>query len=81
MNDDATTPGPTPARSEVDARFALVLARFGDRLDDAGRATIRQRIVRQVEEADALRGMTLANGDEPEILFSPYRSAAGEEAR
>ena len=58
---------------DVDARLAVVLARFGDRLDDAGRATVRARIVAQLAEAAALRAVPLQNGDEPDFVFAPFR--------
>lgn len=58
---------------EIDARLAVVLARFGDRLDDAGRAAIRSRIAEQREQAAELRAVKLQNGDEPDSVFAPFR--------
>ena len=67
--DDATAAD----NREADARLAVVLARFGDRLDDADRAAVRTRIVEQVVEAAELRAVPLQNGDEPDFVFAPFR--------
>ncbi|HEU0113439.1 MAG TPA: hypothetical protein VFQ80_02120 [Thermomicrobiales bacterium] len=68
-----------PAEAQiVAARLAATLARWGDRLDDAGRAAVEERIRRHLDLARALRTVPLANGDEPEIVFVPFR--AGEES-
>ena len=67
--DDATAAD----NREADARLAVVLARFGDRLDDADRAAVRTRIVEQVAEAAELRAVPLQNGDEPDFVFAPFR--------
>ncbi len=57
----------------VVARLAEIEARFGEALDDAQRAQIRRAIERQMTLAARLRRTPLANGDEPEIVFRPYR--------
>lgn len=60
----------------IEARLADLLARFGDRLDDQARAQIRGRIAHQVALGAALRRVPLTNADEPEFVFTPYRSPA-----
>lgn len=77
----ADAPGDDPADEPmVAARLAAVLARWGERLDAAGRDAVAARIRREVQLARELRAVPLANGDEPEIVFVPFRAAA-EEAR
>lgn len=67
-----------PAEEQiVAARLAAVMARWGDRLDDAGRETVDRRIRHHLQLARELRTVPLAHGDEPEIVFVPFR---GEEA-
>ena len=59
----------------LEARFAELNARFGHRWNDAERAVVRRALVRQTELASRLRRTPLANGDEPEIVFVPYRAS------
>ena len=58
----------------IEARLAELVARFGDRFNDEQRAQVRARIGRTVALADSLRKLPLTNADEPEIVFTPYRS-------
>jgi hypothetical protein len=60
--------------SEVDARMALVLARFGKQLDAEARKTVRSEIESIVRRAEELRKVTLSNGDGPFPVFVPYRA-------
>lgn len=55
--------------------FALIEAEFGDRLDEAGRARVRERIDQQLTASAQLSAAaaTLDNGEEPDFVFSPYR--------
>lgn len=62
-----------PARSEVDARMDLILARYGDRLDDDARKAIRAEIEGLVRRGERLRQFELNNGDGPYPVFVPYR--------
>ena len=64
-----------PDEPIVAARLATALARWGGRLDEAGRAAVEARIRRDVQLARELRSVPLANGDEPEIVFVPFRAA------
>ncbi len=63
-----------PRPSEADARMALVLARFGGRLDADARKSIREEIEAQVRRAEGLRKFPLDNGDGPFPVFHPYRA-------
>jgi hypothetical protein len=63
-----------PLRAEVDARMALVVARFGRHLDDAAREEVRRQVEGVVRQGRALRQSPLANGDEPMPVFRPYRA-------
>ena len=58
----------------VEARLALLRARFGDRWTDAQVAQVRRAVERDVDLAERLRRTPLGNGDEPEIVFVPYRA-------
>lgn len=71
----AGAPIDEPDAPIVAARLAAVLARWGERLDDAGREAVAARIRRDVQLARELRTVPLANGDEPEIVFVPFRAA------
>jgi len=71
---DAPTLSPT-ARAVADARLAAVVARHGHRLaDNEDRARVGRAIERQVDLAEQLRRVPLANHDEPEIDFVPFRA-------
>ncbi len=58
----------------IDHRLQIVLARFGERFDDAQKDKIRDHISRSLGIADALRTAPLTNADEPEIVFAPFVS-------
>lgn len=58
----------------IETRLAEVMARFGERFDDAQEAQIRARLARTVALAVSLRRTPLTNADEPEIVFAPYRA-------
>jgi hypothetical protein len=67
-------PKAEPARSEVDARMEVILARFGKHLDDDARKAVRGEVEALVRRAEALRKFPLDNGDGPFPVFKPYRS-------
>ena len=62
-----------PLTAEIDARMALVIARYGDKLDDEARAQVRQEVEAIVGRAEALRKFGLENGEGPFPVFRPYR--------
>lgn len=64
----------TKARSEVDARMELLLARYGQYLDDAARKAVRNEVESIVKRGEQLRKFGLTNGDEPFPVFTPYRA-------
>jgi hypothetical protein len=70
----ADEPKKDAAKTEADARFELVLARFGDQLDEDARKTIRSQLDVIVRNAEALRKVPLENGDGPFPVFHPYRA-------
>lgn len=71
--DDAERkPKPEP-KTEAEARMELVLARFGERLDDDARASIGAEVGAIVHRAERLREFPLENGDGPFPVFTPYR--------
>jgi hypothetical protein len=60
----------------VAARLAEMTARFGERLSEDDLAGIRKQVRETIEQADAMRKVKLANADEPEIVFVPYRGSS-----
>ena len=59
--------------AEVEARMALLIARYGDGLDEEARKTIRRDVEATVRRGERLRKFTLENGDGPAPIFVPYR--------
>jgi hypothetical protein len=65
-------PKPSP---EVEARMQMILARFGETLDDDAREAVRKDIETVVRRGESLRNFALDNGDTPMPIFRPYRAA------
>lgn len=65
-------PPPDPP-TEVDARMALIVARYGKLIDDEARKAIRAEVEAVTARAERLRRFELTNGDEPFPVFTPYR--------
>ncbi|MGH2558599.1 MAG: hypothetical protein ACRDJH_06005 [Thermomicrobiales bacterium] len=63
----------TVTSPEADARLAVLTSRFGDRLTDEQWAKVRERVGKSIEFGEKLRAVSLANADEPESIFVPYR--------
>lgn len=57
----------------VEARLAEVIDRFGAQLSAEQRDQVRTRIKRTLTVSGAMRSVSFGNGDEPEIVFMPYR--------
>ena len=53
-----------------------VLARYGDRLDEAAAEKVRAEIEELLTAAEMLRAYRLTNADEPDFVFRPYRGEA-----
>lgn len=64
------------APTEADARYALVIARFGRHLDDDAKKAVRTEIEAVVKRGEALRKLSLDNGDGPFPVFVPFRAPA-----
>src|SRR4051794_2347227 len=79
----ASKPGAATAdpsiTAEVDARMALIVARFGDRIDSKARETVRGQVERHVKRGRSLRNFKLENGDGPFPVFTPFRARMGED--
>ena len=69
-----TVPDTQDVDTEVERRFALVRARYGDRLTPAELEDVRTSVEGIVQAARALRAVRLENSDEPFPPFSPYRA-------
>ncbi len=67
------------SHDEVEARMEILLARFGKhaKLDASAREAIRSEVAGVVRRGEALRKITLQNGDGPFPVFHPYRSPLG----
>ena len=74
-DDPKPKPEPPKPPDEVDARMAIIVARFGKhaKLDDAARAAIRNDVAGVIRRGEALRKIPLDNGDGPLPVFHPYR--------
>ena len=66
--------GPSRDREEVELRLALVLSRYGDRLDAEQTEALRRAVETIVEQLGRLRRVPLANADEPSPRFVPFRA-------
>jgi len=60
--------------AEIDALFALVRERYGDRLTPDQLEELRKGIEATAEAMRALRAVRLQNSDEPFPPFVPYRA-------
>lgn len=65
-----------PIAAEIEARYQLVLARFGKhkQLDEKAKATIKADVASLVHRAEALRKIPVDNGVGPFPVFHPYRA-------
>jgi hypothetical protein len=63
-------------RAETDALFALVRARYGDRMTAEQLDELRKGVEVTAEAMRALRAVKLRNSDEPFPPFAPYRKDA-----
>ena len=61
-------------RAEVEALFALVRERYGDRLTPEPLDGVKKGVEGIVKAARALRAVRLENSDEPMPPFVPYRA-------
>ena len=77
VDEPAKPPEKSRFDEEVDARLAIVFARFGkhQQLDAKARETIRAEIAGIVRRGEALRKVALGNGDGPFPVFHPFRSS------
>jgi hypothetical protein len=69
----AEPPSPSGAeQAAVDRELAAIEARYGDRLDDAGRAVIAARLLELQRIAAAVRAVPLTMADEPLPAGAPW---------
>jgi hypothetical protein len=71
--DDPKAEDDESREDEIDARMDLVLARYGEKLDDAARDAVRREVESVVRRGEALHAFKLDNGDAPFPIFRPYR--------
>jgi hypothetical protein len=70
---------PTPQADETNERLVQamldqVLATLAYELSDDDVAAVRANVERSAKMAAALRAVPLANADEPDFVFQPYRA-------
>ena len=77
----AATPAPSPAGilphepgALAKALAGVIRAQYGDRLSEADLAVVTRQIENGLERAEKVRHSALANGDQPDFVFSPIRS-------
>ena len=58
---------------EVEALFKLVQTRYGDRLSSIELEEVRKGVSAMVEAVESMRSVKLANSDEPDFTFRPYK--------
>jgi hypothetical protein len=58
---------------EVEARFRVVVDRYGDRLTPEELEEVRKAVEANLDAAYALRSIKLENWDEPFSVFKPLR--------
>lgn len=51
----------------------VIRTQFGSRLTAADLAMVKRQIQTGLERVDRLRKVDLSNGDEPDLVFAPYR--------
>ena len=56
------------------ALAGAIRAQYGDRLSEADLAVVTRQIENGLERAEKIRKAALANGDEPDFVFSAIRS-------
>jgi hypothetical protein len=66
--------GATDPSALAKALAGAIRAQYGDRLSEADLATVTRQIEAGLERAAKVRKVTLANGDEPDFVFSAFRS-------
>ncbi len=66
-------------QAEVDARFALVRARYGGLIGPTAFGDVRRRIEGVVANGKRLKSVRLQNGVEPFSVFVPYRKGSGDD--
>ncbi|HWB43108.1 MAG TPA: hypothetical protein VG500_17720 [Gemmatimonadales bacterium] len=69
----AGLPAPDPS-TVAKALAGVIRAQYGDRLSEADLATVTRQIEAGLERAGKVRKVALANGDEPDFVFSAIRS-------
>jgi hypothetical protein len=59
------------------ALVEVIRAQYGSRLSPKDLSTIAQQIQTGLERVDQLKKVNLANGDEPDFVFTPSRPPPG----
>lgn len=62
-------------RAVAQSLVSAIRAQYGGRLSEADLVTVTRQIEAVLERADRIRKVQLANGDEPDFVFSAVRSA------
>ena len=70
---ESTTDLDSDTRSIIDGRYTTIARRFRDSWTEEQQSLVRDRIKNTLDVSARLHEIPLSNGDEPEIVFSPYR--------
>jgi hypothetical protein len=70
---DAAGAGGYEPASLAEALSGVIRAQFGARLSEADLATVTRQIEASLGRAEKIRKVPLANGDEPDVVFSALR--------
>lgn len=66
------------ARAEVEMKFAEVIRKYGDRLNEQQRVDIRRVLAETQDGLEKMRNFALENGDQPAAVFQAYRREGKE---
>jgi hypothetical protein len=69
---EAVPPPPADVDAEARALTDAVRAKYGDRLSVEELETVRRQIADTLRRAERLRAVELANGDEPDFVFTAH---------
>ncbi len=75
-----TNPTGVARDAVIEARLAAIEATYPERFDDEQRARVRTNLAHALDLATRLRRVPLANSDEPDPTFVPYRATHDREA-
>ena len=58
-----------PGKAEVEMKFASIIRKYGEKLDDAQKKDILRQLAEGQEGLEKMRAFALGNGDQPATVF------------